>query len=116
MKRILLLAAAVVAVSAGNVMAHDGQLSNNTLAKMGLSNMEAMSDEAGMEVRGKFAVSFSNAISFAPGAFTFSTGPSANAGANVAGSFSSSTSVVFVPFPVPVSFATASGFAFSTGF
>jgi hypothetical protein len=113
MNRILLLAAALVAVSAGNVMAHDGQLSNNTLAKMGLSNMEAMSDEAGMEVRGKFAVSFSRAISFAPNSVTFSSGPSADAGANSAGSFSSSIS--FQGF-FPVSFATAGGFAFSRGF
>ena len=113
MKRILLLAAAAVAASAGNVVAHDGQLSNDTLSKMGLSNMEVMSDEAGMEVRGKFAVSYSNAISFAPFSVTFASGPSADAGNNAAGSFSFSTSYRFF---TPVSFATASGFAFSSGF
>jgi hypothetical protein len=117
MKRLLLLAAAVVAVSAGNVMANDGQLSNDTLAKMGLSNMQSMSDEAGMEVRGLYAVSYSNAISFAPNSTAYPSGPSANSGANFAGSFSKSVSIRYYGFfPVPVSFATAGGFAYSRGF
>jgi hypothetical protein len=44
---------AVVALFAGQAMAADGNVSSNMLAKMGLSNMQVMSDSQGTAVRGQ---------------------------------------------------------------
>jgi hypothetical protein len=43
---------AVVALFAGQAMAADGNVSNDQLAKMGLSNMQVMSDAQGTAIRG----------------------------------------------------------------
>jgi hypothetical protein len=44
--------AAIVAFSAVPAFAGEGQVSNNALAKMGLSSMKTMNDAQGMTVRG----------------------------------------------------------------
>jgi len=48
----LLMIIAVVMIFAAPVLANDGNVSNDTLAKMGLSGMNAMSDAQGTSVRG----------------------------------------------------------------
>jgi hypothetical protein len=62
----ILLALAVVAVMASGVMA--GEVSQATLSDMGLSNMQSMSDQDGMAVRGAWAI---------VGGFSFATTPGA---------------------------------------
>jgi hypothetical protein len=49
----------VLALFAGQAMAADGNVSSNTLAKMGLSNMQSMSDVQGTAVRGMGFVTIS---------------------------------------------------------
>jgi len=48
----LLACASLVLLSAGSAFAGDGQVADSTLAKMGLSNMQVMTDAQGMDVRG----------------------------------------------------------------
>jgi hypothetical protein len=48
----LLSVAAVLVLSAAPAFAGQGQVSKNSLAKMGLSGMQVMSDAQGMSVRG----------------------------------------------------------------
>jgi hypothetical protein len=48
----LLMTLAVVVIFAGQALATDGNLSNDMLAKMGLSGMSVMSDAQGAAVRG----------------------------------------------------------------
>ncbi len=50
--KVLLAFASVVLFSAASAFAADGQVSQNSLAKMGLSGMKAMSDVDGMQLRG----------------------------------------------------------------
>lgn len=54
--RSLLVALTLVALvfSAGTLLAADNQVSNQTLAKMGLAGMERLSDAQGEQIRGKW--------------------------------------------------------------
>lgn len=47
-----LCAAAIVTMAAGNVMAEEGAIQDNTLAAMGLSGLNTMSDSEALAVRG----------------------------------------------------------------
>lgn len=44
--------AAIVCLAAASAKAGDGQLSNHSLATLGLSGMHAMSDDQGLDIRG----------------------------------------------------------------
>jgi hypothetical protein len=48
----LLSIASVLVLSAAPAMAGEGRVSNQSLAKMGLSGMQTMSDAQGMQIRG----------------------------------------------------------------
>jgi len=50
--KVLFTVASVVAFSVAPAFAADGQVSHQSLAKMGLSGMKAMTDAQGMSVRG----------------------------------------------------------------
>ncbi|MBN2579611.1 MAG: hypothetical protein JXB10_11525 [Pirellulales bacterium] len=62
----LLALLAVVALFAGQAVAADGNVSNDMLAKMGLSNMQTISDAQGTAVRG---MGFQGCVSFNVSAF-----------------------------------------------
>ncbi len=73
----ILLALAVVAVMASGAVA--GEVPQATLSDMGLANMQTMSDDEGMAVRGAFAI---------VGGFSFASTPgAAGADAYAAGDF-----------------------------
>jgi len=93
MKSILAFAS-VVAFSVAPAFAGEGQVSNPSLAKMGLSGMKAMSDAQGMNVRGlSVAVvgGFSQASIHSGGGeasstnFYFAAGKHSASGANLSG-------------------------------
>ena len=71
MKRfVVLLGALVLAFSATSVQADEtGQVSDDALAAMGLSDMEVMSDEEGEAVRGQGAIAFGGSYAFFNGLF-----------------------------------------------
>ena len=114
MKRMLLVAAALL-LGANNVQAADGNVSKSALAKMGLSGVEVMSDEAGKEVRGKVAirygVSFARSSSAVP-IVNFNTGPHFDA--NPVASFGASAAVHASVFPVRI--AVGTGFSGAVSF
>src|ERR1700676_5352349 len=64
----LLSIASVLVLSAAPAMAGDGHLSQKSLAKMGLSGMQVMTDSQGMSVRGtSIAVVSGSSFSFIEG-------------------------------------------------
>jgi hypothetical protein len=78
----LLSIAAVVVLAASSAMAGDGRVSQQSLAKMGLSSMQQMSDSQGMHVRGQFAIASgtSFAIQFGGGGAAGSVNTSTGVG------------------------------------
>ncbi len=64
----MLLALAVVAVMACGAVA--GEVSQATLGDMGLANMQSMSDDEGMAVRGAFAIVGGFSFASTPGTAT----------------------------------------------
>jgi hypothetical protein len=118
----MLLALAVVAVMACGAVA--GEVSQATLGDMGLANMQTMSDDEGMAVRGAFAIVGGFSFASTPGAASgdayaagdFGWGPDLAFG----GSSSQSQTIIFNDPPGPpilnsttVITATASGGAFA---
>jgi|SRR5579862_7542644 len=92
--KILFALASIVAFSVAPAFAGEGQVSNQTLNKMGLSGMKVMSDQQGMQVRGlSIAVvgGFSQAASWTRGAeasttnFYFAAGQHSASGGNLSG-------------------------------
>ena len=121
MKGVLLTAAVAVALSCSQSFAADGNVSNSSLAKMGLSNVKVMSDAEGMQVRGKLAIAWGRASASA-------SGPNASAAVQpgylaifpsfaggATGATASQTNFIF-GFPVSGSSATAAGFSVAGGF
>ncbi|MDA7979071.1 MAG: hypothetical protein MPJ50_09930 [Pirellulales bacterium] len=81
MKKVLFVAAALVAFVATPAMANDGQVSSSTLKALGLSNMQVASDAEGMEVRGMASIAVTFGTSSAAGnanVFLAATNSSAN--------------------------------------
>jgi hypothetical protein len=61
----LLSIASVLVLSAAPALAGDGQVSHKSLAKMGLSGMQTMTDSQGMKIRGtSIAVAAGGSIAF----------------------------------------------------
>jgi hypothetical protein len=63
----LLSVAALVVFAVAPAMAGDGHVSHQSLAKMGLSGMQVMSDSQGMAVRGQFAIASGTSFAFQSG-------------------------------------------------
>jgi hypothetical protein len=100
--RYVIAVLALVALLAVPAMAYDGNVSQTTLAKMGLSGMKTMSDADGALIRGSgFALvfGFSNATGGSPDGY-FRTSPPypVAAGVNLSvgsGSFAGGASIAF---------------------
>lgn len=93
--KMLLAVASVLVLTAAPAFAAEGQVSDQSLAKMGLSGMQTMSDNDGMQVRGlSIAVVGGFSTASVPGAsstnFYFAAGHHSASGnnASVAGSIS----------------------------
>ena len=98
MKSLLTLMILVAAIVAAPVMAEDGNVSDSTLASLGLGSMELLSDADGLAVRGMAStaeatsMSYSSFLVFDPnsgGSFTgqaadFATSNANNAGVSIA--------------------------------
>ena len=52
-KLVLALAFSLAGIASANAAAPNGNVSNDTLAKLGLSGMQRVSDAQGMNIRGK---------------------------------------------------------------
>jgi hypothetical protein len=79
--------AAIVAFSAAPAFAGEGQVSSNSLAKMGLSSLKSMDDAQGMTIRGTsiaIASGTSFAFQFGQGGGAGSTNTSTGVGKNSA--------------------------------
>jgi hypothetical protein len=92
--KILFALASIVAFSVAPAFAGEGQVSEQSLGKMGLSGMKAMSDAQGMQIRGQsIAVvgGFSQAATFGRGGeatsvnFYFAAGQHSASGGNLSG-------------------------------
>ena len=73
MKRCMFVAVAVFSLAAGNLLA--GDISPDSLAKMGLAGVKRMSDQQGKQVRGS-----GTSASFGGFAFAFGATPQAYSG------------------------------------
>lgn len=131
MKYVMCVMALVAGLCAAPAMAENGNVSQGTLAAMGLGDLAPMSDAQGQDVKGKFAFAASISASAVPGSFNVS--PAFATGNYVAFATSGSqSSATFTAFgggffgPVPFGFAgfgvyanysvQSSGYAFAAGF
>ena len=100
-----------------------GNVDNATLAAMGLSGLDVMSDEEGQKVRGTFAVAGGFGISrfFGSTQFTFygasDVGPGVDfaAGGNTSQTGFNSSGALYGPFNVPLGGYTFSAGTYATG-
>ncbi len=82
----LLMTLAVLVIFAAPVLADQGNLSHNQLAKLGLSGMSAMSDAQGQAVRGMGFCFTKNTVNVSGNAqVALLCGPVSNAGYNATG-------------------------------
>jgi hypothetical protein len=63
MKRVIVLAAMVMAMSVASADAEEGNVSKNSLSAFGLSGLQVVSDDAGMSVRGARSFAFVGGVS-----------------------------------------------------
>jgi hypothetical protein len=116
----LLSVAALVVLAAAPAMAGDGRVSHQSLAKMGLSGMQTMSDAQGMSVRGTsvavvFGISHAT-ISGEGGSASstngyFAAGHHSASGANLSVAATGDVSVRGDDVHVSVDFVAAGGFS-----
>jgi hypothetical protein len=69
--KILLALASVVGLSVAPAFAGDGQISNRSLARMGLPGMKALSDTEGLSIRGT-SIAIAGSHAFVSGGTTIS--------------------------------------------
>jgi hypothetical protein len=116
----LLSIASVLVLSAAPALAGDGQVSHKSLAKMGLSGMQTMSDTQGMKIRGT-SVAVVAGISYAhisgeggsAGSVNgyFAAGHHSASGANLSVAATGDVSVRGDDVHVSVDFVAAGGFS-----
>ena len=102
MKRLAMVLAVALAFISTSVQADEkGQVSENALAAMGLSDMKVVSDEQGEQVRGQGAIAFGGSYAFFNGFFGGSATGNVygGRGAIAAGGNNLSYSGVFVGLP-----------------
>jgi hypothetical protein len=116
----LLSVAALVVFAVGSANAGDGRVSHQSLAKMGLSSMQVMSDSQGMAVRGQFAIASgtSFAVQFggggAAGSINTSTGVGSKSASQNNFSVAGQTEIVTVgPFVATATHVIGAGGASS---
>jgi hypothetical protein len=112
--KVLLAFATVVALSVTSAFAGDGQVSHQSLSKMGLSSMKAMSDTQGLQIRGMASVAATAGGSFADlgvsgGASTYlAAADSRRDGSEATGASASTAAVTVAGLRITATGATAS--------
>jgi hypothetical protein len=112
----LSFALGIVLATAGFGFAAEGRVADETLARMGLGDLQAMTDGEGQAIRGQGSVNFTYAntvgASAVPGAFSITQGTAINPNVSVAATGSQSAGF-YNPYFLPpmTAFAGQRGFA-----